>query len=181
MRIRNMPWFVVMLLVVVVFIGFTYGAMAYTSRPDFCASCHEIKPAVESWYSSSHSHVKCLTCHAEPGTLGYVKRKIAGLREVYLHLSGAYSKPKAIVTNGVCLQCHGDIPQRSETKLFNFPHKNHLTFLQNCTDCHASVAHGDKVIFGQKEFTHMNSLGSTCSQCHAEQQRNSCDFCHKKS
>ena len=32
----------------------SYYTMVRTSTPDFCASCHEIKPAVVAWRSSTH-------------------------------------------------------------------------------------------------------------------------------
>ena len=32
----------------------TYYTMVRTSTPDFCATCHEIKPAVVAWRSSTH-------------------------------------------------------------------------------------------------------------------------------
>ena len=51
------------LLVSLVFLGvviafplfsMTYYTMVRTSTPDFCTSCHEIKPAVRAWRSSTH-------------------------------------------------------------------------------------------------------------------------------
>ena len=61
--------------------------MHYTSQPNFCASCHQINPSVVSWSVGPHKDVTCLECHADPGTVGYVKRKVAGLNEVYLQVT----------------------------------------------------------------------------------------------
>ena len=47
----------------------TYYTMVRTSTPDFCASCHEIKPAVVAWRSSTHVNnpqgfvADCMDCH----------------------------------------------------------------------------------------------------------------------
>lgn len=47
----------------------TYYTMVRTSTPEFCASCHEIKPAVVAWRSSTHTNnasgvvVDCMDCH----------------------------------------------------------------------------------------------------------------------
>jgi cytochrome c-type protein NapC/trimethylamine-N-oxide reductase cytochrome c-type subunit TorC len=47
----------------------SYYTMVRTSTPDFCASCHEIKPAVVAWRSSTHTNnasgvvVDCMDCH----------------------------------------------------------------------------------------------------------------------
>jgi cytochrome c-type protein NapC/trimethylamine-N-oxide reductase cytochrome c-type subunit TorC len=43
--------------------------MVRTSTPDFCATCHEIKPAVVAWRSSTHANnaqgfvADCMDCH----------------------------------------------------------------------------------------------------------------------
>ncbi len=167
---------------VAAFAIFTYSAMHYTSRPSFCASCHEIAPAVESWEASAHGEadVDCLACHAKKGTLGYIETKIGGLREVYIHLTTDVDtirmNLKSSVPNEVCMNCHEDVPQETETSGMNFSHEKHVTLLQNCTDCHDRVVHGEK----QKEFLHFNSLGSTCATCHGEQQKNDCQSCHKE-
>lgn len=55
---------------------FAVVGMHYTSQPNFCASCHQIKPNVVSWSVGPHNDVTCLKCHADPGTVGYVKRKV---------------------------------------------------------------------------------------------------------
>ena len=55
----------------------SYYTMVRTSTPEFCASCHEIKPAVVAWRSSTHTNnavgvvVDCMDCHlpAPPGHL----------------------------------------------------------------------------------------------------------------
>ena len=46
--------------------------MVATSTPEFCASCHEIRPAVQAWRVSSHVNnpkglqATCMDCHLPP-------------------------------------------------------------------------------------------------------------------
>jgi len=53
----------------IIFIIFTYSAVEITSTPSFCGTCHEIKPAIESWKASDHSmkdgkiRATCQDCH----------------------------------------------------------------------------------------------------------------------
>lgn len=44
-----------------------FAAMKYTSRSDFCKSCHEMRPMYSFWQASGHAGVECTKCHAEPG------------------------------------------------------------------------------------------------------------------
>lgn len=84
------------------------GTMEATSTPNFCATCHQIKPAVSAWAENPHKGVACLKCHADPGTLGYVKRKVGGLKEVYLQLTDSYdpNNIKARLNTATCIECH---------------------------------------------------------------------------
>ena len=31
--------------------------------PDFCASCHEIRPLIDNWKTSTHRGIECTKCH----------------------------------------------------------------------------------------------------------------------
>lgn len=91
-----------------------FGAMEFTSRSDFCVSCHEMKPMYTSWQVSRHAQVACIKCHAEPGAIGFIKTKVKALGEVYLHFRGAYKKPITIESETTafsnrCLKCHENI------------------------------------------------------------------------
>ncbi|MCF8120558.1 MAG: NapC/NirT family cytochrome c, partial [Deltaproteobacteria bacterium] len=47
----------------------SYYTMVRTSTPEFCATCHEIKPAVRAWRASTHVNnavgvtADCMDCH----------------------------------------------------------------------------------------------------------------------
>lgn len=169
-------------------------AMHYTSQPSFCASCHEIRPYVTSWQQSAHHKTACFTCHAAPGLLNYIGRKVQGVKEVYVHLTQPEPKPKARITDSVCLSCHsgrqsgekfGNVPETSETTRMTFSHRLHLAKegLGSCLTCHAGVVHAP---------SGPNLMSTVCSRCHDPRpsagagsdpktwpREESCLFCHK--
>lgn len=158
---------------------FTWAGFKYTSRPKFCMSCHEIAPSVKSWETSSHSSVSCLACHSEPGKLGYVKRKVFGLREVYVHLAGRKEDIiRARVDVRRCLECHGDVRQRTETAGLRFSHQRHLELIgtTSCLKCHSRVVHGP----GPMTPGGTSLMNTTCASCHDVKSPGGCGTCHKK-
>jgi cytochrome c nitrite reductase small subunit len=129
----------------------TWG-MHFTSQPNFCSNCHEIKPQVVSWNVGGHKGVPCLDCHSNPGTFGYVSRKLKGLGEVYLHFTNQI--PAVLVSKintETCIQCHtgqrSDYPQAKNINLVSGPqapkvsHKEVLTNKTSCITCHRYTAH----------------------------------------
>lgn len=125
-------------------------AMKATSTPQFCASCHRISVAVTAWEQFSHNQVDCLDCHADPGVYGYVKRKIYGLHELYVHLFGEYpERLEAKVNIENCILCHtGKVKKHPDAPnlLSEDVKMNHSQFLEekvSCLQCHREVAHGD--------------------------------------
>lgn len=133
----------------------TYLTMHYTSQPNFCASCHEIRTSVTTWSVGPHKSVTCLDCHSNPGKVGYVTRKIRGLGEVYLHVTNQI--PTTLVAKyniQTCIVCHTgnnkDYPNAKNLKLPPgeplAPTVSHTEILQNntsCHVCHKNVAHAD--------------------------------------
>ena len=127
-------------------------AMELTSRPSFCASCHEIKPLVTAWAVNPHKDVQCLDCHADPGLTGYVTRKIGGLRELYLHQTQSNPVLKASINVENCIQCHTgkrNYPNAKNISLSSgalapkVSHEGVLKAQTSCLACHRTVAHGD--------------------------------------
>ena len=84
----------------------SYYTMVRTSTPEFCASCHEIKPAVVAWRSSTHTNnaagvvVDCMDCHlpAPQDTFEFFFAKsYHGLKDVAVHfLVGEYDREKHV-------------------------------------------------------------------------------------
>src|SRR3972149_99108 len=57
----------------------TSGAAMYTSRSQFCISCHIMEPYYVSWQESSHKDVACIKCHFPPGGAEKICGKMVGL------------------------------------------------------------------------------------------------------
>lgn len=129
--------------------------MHFTSQPNFCSSCHEIRQPVATWSLGAHKTVSCLDCHANPGTVGYVERKFKGLGEVYLHFTNQV--PTTLVARyniQTCIVCHTgertSYPHAKNIKLSPgealAPKASHNQILQNrmsCLVCHRYVGHGE--------------------------------------
>ena len=83
----------------------TYYTMVRTSTPEFCATCHEIKPAVRAWRASTHANnaagvvVDCMDCHlpAPQNTFDFLFAKTYhGIKDVAVHfMAGEYDRKKA--------------------------------------------------------------------------------------
>lgn len=144
------------------------AAVPLTDRPTFCASCHNIRPAYDSWTASSHKEVTCVACHVRPGVEGFIEDKAyAGLKDVAIHLFGTPTEShnlQASVASEVCIGCHRAILRVSEVAARDLPqpvkdvglvmsHRKHMEAFakrgkgEGCTTCHARIVH-DKPIKG---------------------------------
>ncbi len=142
------------------------AAVPFTDRPQFCASCHTIRPSVDSWEASSHKDVTCVECHVRPGLAGFIEDKVLkGMRDVAVTWFGTPTDPhdlRARVDSDVCAGCHRAILRVSEVSTRDLPapvndvglvmsHRKHMeAFAQRgrgegCTTCHARVVHGTPV------------------------------------
>jgi cytochrome c nitrite reductase small subunit len=149
-KTRGIAW---VLATGVVLIGLAIWGMHATSQPNFCGNCHQIKPLVTSWASGPHQRVGCLDCHANPGTVGYVIRKVQGLGEVYHQVTNQIPAVLvAKVNTQNCIICHtgarNDYPQAKNIKLDTGPQApkvSHKEMLNNqnvsCLTCHKYTGH----------------------------------------
>jgi nitrate/TMAO reductase-like tetraheme cytochrome c subunit len=166
--------------------GVGYGAIAYTSNPSFCKTCHEMAPEHVTFEASAHNQIKCTQCHIEPGPVNMVTHKIHSLKEVYYHIVGV---PDPIVQtmpvkNVNCLQCHSENRLVSATGDVIVNHEKHIKDAGiPCITCHAGVVHAKAVERGinhtadldywtkenaekliSKKYTSPNM--GTCIDCH---------------
>lgn len=139
-----------------------FGAVKYTSRSEFCITCHEMKPLYSTWKNSSHSSVECIKCHSDPGVVGLVKTKTQALKEVYLHITGTYEQPITInwdtaAFTARCLGCHQDIKGRGTAH-----NLSHFNVNITCADCHKGLVHNSET---------NNRLPSrkVCIRCHGRE------------
>lgn len=171
--------FIVFLLTIV-----TLGAtiMALTSQPSFCNLCHIVRPAVNSWKESTHSKVKCLACHVEPGFFNLIREKTQAVKEPILYFTGNYETPlnkdsklAKEMSDKSCVECHKTKEKEGKVTYaagIIMNHSAHAEAGLSCTMCHNRVGHPSK---DYKNFLSMDS----CFTCHTGNAlRNDCSLCH---
>jgi predicted CXXCH cytochrome family protein len=169
------------LLLLVVMVGL---AGWYTSRSEFCNSCHIMEPYYKSWQESAHKDVPCIECHFAPGLGNKVRGKMLGLVQLAKYVTkSAGPRPVAEVPDASCLRsgCHETrlLSGRVEFEGIHFDHAPHMGELRRgkklrCTSCHSQIVQGK----------HMAVTKSTCFLCHFKgepfnQDLAACTRCHQ--
>ena len=170
----------------------TAAAAWYTSRPQFCNSCHIMEPYYKSWQESSHKDVACIECHFPPGVGGKVRGKMLGLVQLAKYVTNsAGPRPTAEMPDASCLRsgCHEtrllsgrvDFTASIPTASWHIPfdHTPHLAEGRRgktlrCTSCHSQIVQGK----------HMTVTTSTCFLCHFKEEPfneglGACTHCHQ--
>lgn len=145
------------------------GLWHVSASPQFCNSCHIMRPYVDAWSASKHATVGCVQCHYPPGLRDTLRVKFQAVTQVAKWATGTYnSKPFAEVEDASCLRsgCHATSDlQKPGPRTFGrgvrFAHAVHLDAAKTgwqlrCTTCHAQVV-VDK---------HFEVERSTCFTCH---------------
>lgn len=188
-------------IVVFLFLTATAGAggLAYSARPAFCASCHEMAPEFITWQSSAHSKVSCQACHMEAQPTN-VAHKVKALEQVYLHVTGGVPdniRIKEPIDNLACETCHNRQRQVTAAGDLIIPHARHIEVEgMKCVDCHASVAHAKVTerfqrisqagpnqvqLLKSTEPEHYRPEMQACITCHlGKNAPTRCDACHKE-
>ena len=147
-----------------IFFG-TMTAMVVTSSPEFCSSCHEIKPAVQAWAGSTHHNnarglvAECMDCHLPPpeDTLRFfVMKTYHGVKDLTFHFlrgSEGYDREEAregmyqSVTNDVCLRCHQNVLFMPQNRGAMLAHRAVIYaragYEKKCIDCHYDLVHNN--------------------------------------
>jgi cytochrome c nitrite reductase small subunit len=144
----------------------TWGAVAYTARPDFCAGCHLMQTRYVSWKRSPHSTAAtCIQCHSEPGLIGEVKAHLNGTRYLWVILTGDKSGTilRAAVSSETCAQCHPSSRLPEAIAARRIDHARHLARDISCAQCHAGLVHGS--LYGHQT----RPAVETCGRCHASE------------
>ncbi len=143
----------------------SYYTMVRTSTPDFCASCHEIKPAVRAWRASTHVNnapgvvADCMDCHlpAPHDTFDFFFAKTYhGAKDVVKHfLLEEYDRQKnrqaayASFTNDQCQKCHRNLLYMPDKRGAMLAHRSVLYaktgYEKKCVDCHYDLVHTDQL------------------------------------
>ena len=143
------------------------GGVAYTSRTEFCLSCHEMRVYQDELRLSSHAkdaqgkEIGCAQCHIPAGGILRMLGAKAwmGAIDLWVHnidgganLNRAAMQPVArrFTDDANCLACHEDMlrnakndgPISEEGKLAheNYQGKNGQA-RSNCVGCHRNLAH----------------------------------------
>ena len=150
----------------------TYYTMVRTSTPGFCASCHEIESAYNTWRTSSHVNnaqglvADCMDCHiaAPQDTLSFFYTKtFHGIKDVVIHfLGGEYdqAKARAAATAGMknqqCLKCHRNLLHLPNQRGAMLAHRTVLYprpgYEKSCMDCHRDLVHNPRPYYGYKQY-----------------------------
>jgi nitrate/TMAO reductase-like tetraheme cytochrome c subunit len=115
------------------------GVAAYTDRPEFCGSCHEMQPYVDAWASGPHGGTWCVDCHVGKSYPARLAHKFVALKEVVAHFSGDTRFPRATaaaVDTSHCASCHTTVAMSVK----GFDHAKHAS-QGPCQACHADSGH----------------------------------------
>jgi cytochrome c nitrite reductase small subunit len=124
----------------VVLLGGAAAGMAFADSPTFCASCHTMKEAHQSWAVSKHQQFKCTDCHLPqhyPEKL--VEKARTGMHDVYAQLTGNYAPVIRVTAEGKkmlvenCQSCHA--ATIAKVKMGDGG---------DCMRCHRGIFHGKK-------------------------------------
>lgn len=150
----------------------SYYTMVRTSTPEFCASCHEIKPAVRAWRASTHVNnaagvvVDCMDCHlpAPQDTFDFFFAKsYHGIKDVVLHfLMGEYDREAArqhayeAFENSACQKCHRNLLNMPNSRGAMLAHRSVIYaragYEKKCIDCHYDLVHNDKIAVMYRQY-----------------------------
>ncbi|MFQ6039773.1 MAG: NapC/NirT family cytochrome c [Candidatus Poribacteria bacterium] len=161
------------LIIVPVFVILLFGAIEYTSRPEFCKSCHFMEEYYNSWKNSKHGKegISCLECHYPPGIEATVVSKMRSISQVVSYFTRTEGKPWAEIDDKSCLRpgCHNKqliegaerFTGKNPRVIVSFNHRSHLTQLRRgkqlrCVSCHSQIVQGE----------HITVTESTCFLCH---------------
>ncbi len=105
------------------------AAQTYLDSPAFCARCHVMVPACQSWRCGEHRGIGCHACHGAGA--------VEGARRLLLVLTRnpAQVQAHARVPDEICRGCHAAV------ELSVFAHDAHARRGMRCLDCHAPALH----------------------------------------
>jgi len=150
----------------------SYYTMVRTSSPEFCASCHEIRFAYNTWKTSTHTNnaqgfvADCMDCHipAPQDTFNFFYVKTAhGIKDVFMHFfGGEYDHAKArkaayaSFKNQQCQKCHRNLLYIPNKRGAMLAHRDVIYarpgYEKRCVDCHKNLVHNPRTIYEYKQY-----------------------------
>ncbi|MGA1869422.1 MAG: NapC/NirT family cytochrome c [bacterium] len=180
-KIKHFNYFLLVSIILIILVGFSYGMVEYSRRSSFCRDCHEMGSAHDTWMASKHGPLlgdidSCYVCHAEEGLIGYIKSKLEGVTSLYFHLTGNFDdiggrqKPVYCIKSG----CH-TMEDIEKDLTINVNHVFHLENGNKCVDCHDRIAHG-----WDPSIRNSPDMKKFCFKCHNNiiAPKDNCGMCH---
>jgi len=150
----------------------SYYTMVRTSTPQFCASCHEIQWAYDTWKTSSHVNnaqgfvADCMDCHlpAPQDTLDFFYAKTYhGLKDLVIHFTmDEYDHQKnrekayANSDNDQCMKCHRNLLYIPDKRGAMLAHRTVVWprpgYEKKCVDCHRNLVHKERQYYEYKQY-----------------------------
>lgn len=158
----------------------TYYTMVRTTTPQFCAWCHEIRFAYNSWKTSTHVNnaqgfvADCMDCHlpAPHDTFDFFYAKtVHGMKDIIIHFAqdtydheenrrAAYASFK----NQQCQKCHRNLLYIPDKRGAMLAHRSVVYarsgYEKQCVDCHRDLVHNAREIYEYKQYRdHYRGVG----------------------
>jgi cytochrome c-type protein NapC/trimethylamine-N-oxide reductase cytochrome c-type subunit TorC len=151
----------------------TYYTMVRTTTPQFCAMCHEIQFAYNTWKTSTHANnaqgfvADCMDCHlpAPHDTFDFFYAKTwHGVKDLFTHvfLLDEYDHEKnrqkayAAFKNDQCQKCHRNILYIPDKRGAMLAHRSVLYarpgYEKKCVDCHKNLVHRATPVYRYKQY-----------------------------
>ncbi len=150
----------------------SYYTMARTSTPHFCASCHEIQFAYNTWKTSTHVNnsqgfvADCMDCHlpAPQDTFNFFFTKTAhGIKDVFVHFTmEEYDREKNRTSayesfkNEQCQKCHRNLLHIPNKRGAMLAHRSVVYarpgYEKKCVDCHKNLVHIERDVYRYKQY-----------------------------
>lgn len=177
LRVLKRVWKPAIFLALGLFIAFpifsiSYYTMVRTSTPEFCASCHEIQFAYNTWKTSTHVNnpqgfvADCMDCHlpAPHDTFNFFYSKtFHGIKDVIIHFTmDEYDHDKArkaayaSFKNEQCQKCHRNILHIPDKRGAMLAHRSVIYarpgYEKRCVDCHKNLVHNPSPVYRYKQY-----------------------------
>jgi len=151
----------------------TYYTMVRTTTPQFCAMCHEIQFAYNTWKTSTHANnaqgfvADCMDCHlpAPHDTFDFFYAKTwHGIKDLFTHvfLLDEYDHEKnrqkayASFENDQCQKCHRNVLHIPDKRGAMLAHRSVLFarpgYEKKCVDCHKNLVHRATPVYRYKQY-----------------------------
>jgi cytochrome c nitrite reductase small subunit len=164
-----------------------FAAWKYHEQPQFCATCHVMKPYLDSWqnpqtdFAAAHKNagMRCLDCHEAK-----IKEQV---QELVTYVTGKYttSLETRRFPKEWCLRCHEhssyeELAQRTKDYMVPaelFPNSTPADPAQQMQNPHASHL-GQEQCYKCHKMHQESPQMAYCFSCHHSRQLVNCNTCH---